>query len=111
VASEWTKLSGLRGPAAIVVATVVVSGLLTYAAANASSVDPGFDPIDSLTAGLVLAQVGPLILGVLVGTGEFGSGTYRATFTAVPRRLPVLAAQTLVTAAVALVTALLAVGA
>ena len=111
VAAEWTKLAGLRGPALVAVATVLVSGLLTFAAANASSVDPGFDPLDSLTAGLSLAQVGPLVLGVLVGTGEFSSGTFRATFTAVPRRLPVLAAQTVVTAAAALVTAVLAVGA
>lgn len=111
VASEWTKLTSLRAPAVIALVTVVVSGLLTYVSANASSVDPGFDPLDSLTTGLPLAQVGPLVLGVLVGTGEFSAGTFRATFVAVPRRLPVLAGQGAVTAAAALVVAVLAVGA
>lgn len=111
VAAEWTKLTSLRSPFVAAAATVLVSGVLTYLSANASSVDPGFDPLGSLTAGLVLAQVGPLVLGVLVGTGEFSTGTFRTTFTAVPRRLPVLAAQALVTAAFALLTAVLAVGA
>ena len=109
VASEWTKLTSLRSPFWIAVATVVVSGVLTSAAASASSVDPGFDPLDSLTAGLPLAQVGPLVLGVLVGTGEFSTGTFRSTFTAVPRRLPVLAGQALATAAFALVVGVLTV--
>ncbi|MFF3066149.1 ABC transporter permease subunit [Oerskovia sp. NPDC057915] len=105
VASEWTKLTSLRSTAVIAVATVVVSWALTYLAANASSVDPGFVPLDSLTAGLLLAQVGPLVLGILVGTGDFTTGTFRSTFTAVPRRLPVLAAQVVAVGASALVVA------
>lgn len=109
VASEWTKLTSLRSTSWIAAATIAASAGLTYLDANASSVDPGFRPSGSLTTGLLLAQVGPLILGVLVGTGEFSTGTARATFTAVPRRLPVLAAQTVVTGAFALLTSLLAV--
>lgn len=111
VAAEWTKLTSLRSTYAVLVATVVVSGVLTHLSASASSGDPGFDPLRSLTDGLVLAQVGPLVLGVLVGTGEHGSGAFRATFTAVPRRVPVLVGQTVATAAFALLTAVLAVGA
>lgn len=111
VAAEWTKLTSLRSSYAVAAATVVVSGVLTFLAANASSGDPGFDPRGSLTAGLALAQIGPLVLGVLVGTGEFSTGTFRTTFTAVPRRAPVLVAQTVVTGAFALLVALLAVGA
>jgi len=61
--------------------------------------------------GHVLAQFGPLVLGVLVGTGEYATGTFRATFTAVPRRLPVLAGQAVVTAGWGAVTAAAAVGA
>ncbi|MFF2623791.1 hypothetical protein [Oerskovia jenensis] len=111
VASEWTKLTSLRSTTVIAVATVVVSWALTYLAANASSIDPGFVPLDSLTAGLLLTQVGPLVLGILAGTGEFTTGTFRSTFTAVPRRLPVLAAQVLVVGAFGLLLAAAAVGA
>lgn len=111
VASEWTKLTSLRSSAVASVATVVVTWALTYLAANASSVDPGFVPLDSLTTGLLLAQVGPLVLGVLVGTGEFTTGTFRSTFTAVPRRLPVLAAQVVVVGAFGLLVAAAAAGA
>ncbi|MFS0700741.1 hypothetical protein AB6N24_12290 [Cellulomonas sp. 179-A 4D5 NHS] len=111
VAAEWSKLTSLRSPAAVAVASVAVSGVLTWLSANASSTDPGFDPLDSLGTGLPLAQVGLLVLGVLVGTGEFSTGTFRSTFTAVPRRLPVLAAQLVVTAAAALVVSVLAVAA
>ncbi len=111
VAAEWSKLTSLRSPLVLAVVTVAVSGVLTFLAADASSTDPGFDPLDSLTAGLPLAVLGTLVLGILVGTGEFSTGAYRSTFVAVPRRLPVLAAQVVVTTASALVVAVLAVGA
>ncbi|MFF2267092.1 hypothetical protein ACFVTZ_02425 [Cellulosimicrobium cellulans] len=111
VGSEWTKLTSLRSSWWAAALTVAVSAALTYLSAQASSVDPGFDPLGSLTSGLLLAQVPPLVLGVLVGTGEHSTGTFRTTFVAVPRRWPVLAAQTVVTAAFALLTAVLAVGA
>ncbi|MFE6235054.1 hypothetical protein [Cellulosimicrobium sp. NPDC057862] len=111
VASEWTKLTSLRSSWWAAALTVTVSAALTYLSAQASSVDPGFDPMGSLTSGLLLAQVPPLVLGVLVGTGEHSTGAFRTTFTAVPRRWPVLAAQTLTTTAFALLTAVLAVGA
>jgi ABC-2 type transport system permease protein len=111
IGAEWTKLVGLRSSAVVVVVTAVVSGVVTYLSANASSSDPGFDPLDSLTTGLPVAVIGPLVLGVLVGTGEFSTGTFRSTFAAVPRRLPVLAAQVVVTTGLALVAAVLAVAA
>jgi ABC-2 type transport system permease protein len=88
-----------------------VSGVVTYLSANASSGDPGFDPLDSLTTGLPVAVIGPLVLGVLVGTGEFSTGMFRSTFAAVPGRLPVLAAQVVVTTVLASVAAVLAVAA
>ncbi len=111
IAAEWTKITSLRSSYLLAAVTVAVSGALTYLSANASSGDPGFDPLGSLTSALVLTPIGLLVLGVLVGTGEFSTGTYQSTFTAVPRRLPVLAAQVVVTAAFALVTSLAAVGA
>ena len=111
VAAEWTKLLGLRSPIAIAVATVAVTGLLTHLFASASSGDPGFVPTRNLPDALPLALLGPLVLGVLVGTGEFSTGTFRSTFAAVPRRVPVLAAQAVVTVAFVLPVAVLTVGA
>ncbi|GEK20545.1 ABC transporter permease subunit [Cellulomonas xylanilytica] len=102
VAAEWTKLTSLRSSWWIAAVTAAVGGAITYLSAQASSVDPGFQPVDSLSTGLVLAPVGLLVLGVLVGAGEFRTGAFRTTFTTVPRRAPVLVAQTLVVAAFAL---------
>ncbi|WP_432544659.1 ABC transporter permease subunit [Kineococcus sp. SYSU DK002] len=111
VAAEWTKLLGLRSTVAVAVATVVVTGLLTHLFASSSSGDPGFVPTRHLTDALPLSFVGPMVLGVLVGTGEFSTGTFRSTFAAVPRRWPVLAAQAVVTAGLVLVVAVATVGA
>ena len=111
VASEWTKLVSLRSSWWTGGVTVVVAGVITYLSAQASSVDPGFDPVGSLSTGLGLAQVGALVLGVLAGAGEFRTGAARTTFTAVPRRWPVVAAQALATAVFAAVVAVLSVAA
>lgn len=111
VRSEWTKLIGLRSTHVVVVATVALTGLLTHLASSASSGDPGFVPTRGLADALPLAFLGLLVLGVLVGTGEHSTGSFRSTFAAVPRRVPVLLAQAVVTAAVALWTGVLSVGA
>ena len=51
---------------------------------------PSFSPIDTTLAGYHLAQLAVGVLGVLLVTGEYATGMIRATFGAVPRRLPVL---------------------
>ncbi|WP_454085162.1 hypothetical protein [Georgenia sp. Marseille-Q6866] len=61
-----------------------------------------------LTLGLVATQLPVLVLGVLVSAAEYPGGAARSTFLAVPRRLPVLAAQTLVTAVLAALVAVAA---
>ncbi|NCT90452.1 hypothetical protein GXB85_05745 [Cellulomonas sp. APG4] len=96
LAAEWTKLTSLRSPWWIAGVTLVVAFAITYLSAEASSVNPTFYPLESLPTGLLLAQVGPLVLGALVGAGEFRTGAFRTTFTLVPRRWPVVAAQALV---------------
>lgn len=98
LASEWTKLTSLRSTWWSAAVTVVVSTVITYLSAEASSVNPTYYPLENLTSGLVLGQLGPVVLGVLVGAGEYRTGAFRSTFTTVPRRLPVLAAQAVVTA-------------
>ncbi|MEU3556704.1 hypothetical protein [Streptomyces fragilis] len=109
VAAEWTKLTSLRSTWWAALASVVVSGALTYLSADAASGDPGYDPLGELTAGLLLTQLGPLVLGVLAGTGEYSTGGFRTTFVAVPRRWPVLAAQAVAVAGFALLVAVASV--
>jgi hypothetical protein len=51
-------------------------------------------PLDIALAGVNVAQLAIAVLGVLVITGEYSTGMIRASFSAVPRRLPVLWAKT-----------------
>ncbi|WP_315096959.1 hypothetical protein [uncultured Cellulomonas sp.] len=108
LAAEWTKLTGLRSSLWVGLSTVAAAACLAWALGLFVRAADGHVAATVVASGYLLAQLGALVLGVLVGTGEFVAGTFRATFTAVPRRLLVLAAQVLVTAAVALVTAVAA---
>jgi len=47
-------------------------------------------PLEIALVGVFVAQLAIGVLGVLVMTGEYSTGMIRASFTAVPRRLPVL---------------------
>jgi ABC-type transport system involved in multi-copper enzyme maturation permease subunit len=49
-----------------------------------------FDPVGRSLAGVNLAQLAIGVLGVLLISGEYGTGMVRSTFAAVPKRLPVL---------------------
>jgi hypothetical protein len=107
--SEWTKLHSLRSTRwSLFVATFLCIGLpLLFAAVTSShwgSMAPheraDRHPLDIALAGVNVAQLAIAVLGVLVITGEYSTGMIRASFTAVPKRLPVLWAKTLVFAAV-----------
>jgi ABC-type transport system involved in multi-copper enzyme maturation permease subunit len=65
----------------------------------------GFDPISTSLIGVFIGQFAIGILGALVISAEYGTGTIRATFSAAPRRPLVLAAKTVVFGTVALVVA------
>ena len=107
--SEWTKLSSVRSTMWTLGLTVVlgigISALATietrihWTAANA----PGFDPTGTSLIGVFFGQLTIGVLGVLVMSSEYSSGTIRATFAAAPRRRFVLAAKALVFGFVALV--------
>lgn len=103
--SEWTKLRSLRSTvwsllaaAALMVATSLL--VCTLKAGNSSSGSgsgsggaSGGGSVDSTTlslSGVYFAQVAVGVLGVLLFSGEYGTGLVRTTFAAVPRRLPVL---------------------
>jgi ABC-2 type transport system permease protein len=97
--SEWIKLRSLRSTAltllAAVVAMIALAWLVGWATnAHWNTMQPderaGFNPIDRSLAGVNLAQLAIGVLGVLLITGEYATGMIRATFAAVPRRLPVL---------------------
>jgi ABC-2 type transport system permease protein len=116
--SEWTKLRSVRSTQwslLILLLLTIGIGILVCAIFNARwpHLSPSdrhhFKPLRANLAGVNFAQLAIGVLGVLVITAEYSTGTIRATFSAVPRRLPVLWGKALVFGAVALVLALPAV--
>ena len=117
IRSEWTKLRSLRSTVYSLLAAfliVVGLGILISAArashlANESLADRlTFDATSTSLSGVFLAQLAIGVLGVLLMTGEYATGMNRATFAAVPRRLPVLWAKAIVYAVVAVILMLIA---
>lgn len=112
ILSEWTKLRSVRSTRwSLLVATVLTIGFPILASAVISahwgSRSPGeratFNPLDPALIGSQIAQLAIGILGVLVISAEYSTGMIRATFTAVPKRLPVLWAKAIVFAFVTFV--------
>lgn len=112
LASEWSKAWGLRSTRWAAAVMVLLTTGLVYLSGIGSQVGPeGYGSLAYfVTSTLVITQFPILLLGVLLGSGEFSSRSAGPTFVAVPSRTPVLAARTLVTAAIATVTATLALG-
>lgn len=116
VASEWIKLRSLRstwwtlGVAALF---VVAMGVLQTWGTSTDPENFGSGVSQSaatfVTGGWILAQLVVCVLGVLVVTGEYGTGQIRSTFTAEPRRAPVLGAKLVVLVGTVLVAMTLAV--
>jgi len=107
--SEWTKLRSVRSTGWTLAITVVlgigVSVIVTAETrAHWSTTDhQGFDPISTSLIGVFIGQFAVGVLGVLVMSSEYGTGTIRSTLAAAPRRPLVLSAKVLVFGAVALV--------
>jgi ABC-2 type transport system permease protein len=108
--SEWTKLHSLRSSRiTLLVAVGLVVGLgvlipwISVGNFTARTPTAGYDSVSRSLGGIYLAQLAAGVLGVLLVTGEYSTGMVRATFAAVPRRLPVLWAKLAVFAAVMLV--------
>jgi ABC-2 type transport system permease protein len=103
VLAEWTKLRSVRSTAwtllATVVLTVGIAGVVcTFTVARPPAHPDAFDPAGLSLTGVQLAQLAVGVLGVLLITGEYATGTIRATMTAVPTRLPVLWGKAIVAA-------------
>jgi ABC-type transport system involved in multi-copper enzyme maturation permease subunit len=115
--SEWTKLWTLRSTRwSLLAAVIAMAGLGPIVAAvqmsRWSSMSPhdrlAYDAVNTGVAGWHLAHLAIGVLGVLVITGEYGTGMIRSSLLAVPRRLPVLWAKLLVYALVTFVLMLIA---
>jgi ABC-2 type transport system permease protein len=119
---EWIKLLSLRSTWWVLAATVaLITGvsLAVAASLDAMAADPATAPglatangVEAVSGGFQLGMLTIAVLGALLITGEYSSGMIRSTLTAVPTRVPVLAAKAIVlavaTAAVATVSIALA---
>ncbi|HEY8589685.1 MAG TPA: ABC transporter permease [Naasia sp.] len=104
VRSEWIKLRSLRSTLWSYAAVVVVSLGIALLIATAIGFDDAAPPasmsnmivLQAATFGIYFGQLIVAVLGVLVISGEYSTGMIRSTLTAVPKRLPALAAKALV---------------
>jgi ABC-2 type transport system permease protein len=104
MAAEWTKMWSVRSTMWTLVATgVAVVGLSALSTGTRSATDIVDDPTRLSLIGVFLGQLIFGVLGVLVMSAEYGTGTIRATLAAIPRRPVVLAAKVIVFGGVALV--------
>ncbi len=100
--SEWTKLHSLRSTRwSLLAATVLTIGFpLLFATILSTRANPlqehRHSALEVALAGVNVSQLAIAVLGVLLITGEYSTGMIRATFTAVPKRLPVLWAKLVV---------------
>jgi ABC-2 type transport system permease protein len=112
IRSEWLKFRSLRSSYIALAATflgmVVLACVFAGETANrwplmSAARQARFDPTDIALRGYSLAQLIVGVLGVIVVTGEYGTGMIRASLSAAPTRLPVLWAKMIVFAVVTFV--------
>jgi hypothetical protein len=112
VLSEWTKFRSVRSTAwslgvgvllTIAFPLIFATVTRTHWATMSPQDRAGRHPLDIALAGVNVAQLAIAVLGVLVITAEYSTGSIRSTLTAVPKRLPVLWAKLLDYAVVSLV--------
>ncbi len=104
MAAEWTKFWSVRSTLLTLIGTgVAVVGLCALSTGTVGASDIIEDPTRRSLIGIFLGQLIFGVLGVLVMSAEYGTGTIRATLSAVPRRPVVLTAKILVFGAVAVV--------
>jgi ABC-2 type transport system permease protein len=108
VRTEVTKLRSIRSTGRTLFATVVGTLLITVLATNSfhhagRGQVHGFDSTNQSLTGLVLGALTIGVLGVLMITGEYSSGTIRSSLAATPRRPLFLGAKVAVIAVISLV--------
>ena len=116
--SEWIKLRSVRSTLWSLLVTLLLIigiGILVCVIFEARwpHLSPEdrhhFHPLRAGLAGVNFAQLSIGVLGVLVITAEYSTGSIRSTMSAVPKRLPALWAKVLVFGAVAFIISLPAV--
>jgi ABC-2 type transport system permease protein len=118
VKSEWIKLRTVRSTVITVLgaaAAVIAIGALAASVSAGTVVPPGgrafgeaTDPTGVSMSGVMLAQLVVAVVGVLAISNEYSNGMIRSYFAAVPARLPVLWAKTIVVGVVVSVVSMLA---
>ena len=120
--SEWIKLRSLRSTIwsyglvvaislgmALLMSLSMVNGMNGGAdAASAPAAQQAGLVVDASVFGVYFGQLVAAVLGVLVISGEYSTGMIRSTLTAVPRRLPALAAKAVVLGAATFVVGAIA---
>jgi ABC-2 type transport system permease protein len=102
--SEWIKLRTVRSTiwsyATVIVISLgmalLMSSTLDTAGMQIADGEQGSWMIQVSTFGIIFGQLVVAVLGVLAISGEYSTGMVRSSLTAVPRRLPVLAAKSIV---------------
>ncbi len=103
--SEWIKFRSVRssvmGVIVFFVLTLGLGGLISWAVRSHWSQTSGadrltFDPVSTSLAGILFAQFAVGVIGVLFITSEYSSGSIRTTLAAVPNRIRLVAAKTIV---------------
>jgi ABC-2 type transport system permease protein len=116
--SEWIKLRTVRSTLwcyAIIIVLTVLFGILLANTFNGppggmSASDQQVIALQASTLSIGFSQLVASVLGVLVISGEYGTGMIRSTLTAVPKRTPALFAKAIVFGLVTFVVALIAIG-
>jgi hypothetical protein len=98
---EWIKLRSLRSTW-VTLALTVAGAMAIAVAVGVNTEDAAADLTNNALAGVSLGLLAVGVLGVLVITGEYSSGTIRTTLAAIPSRGLLLAAKTAVFGVVAL---------
>ena len=101
--SEWIKIRSLRSTwitAAAILLVIVGLGVISSLVANGDITPQGpgpggpgsgsTGPLSTVLTGANLAVLIVAVMGAVVGAREFATGMIRTTFSAVPKRLPVL---------------------
>lgn len=116
VRSEWTKLWSLRSTGWTLLTAFVLSvgssavvswALVTERQNQPSNLSGPLDVTGASLSGLLVGQLPIAVLGVLVISGEYSTGSIRTTLVAVPARLRLLMAKGVVLTVVAFVTGIL----
>lgn len=104
--AEWTKLRTTRGPAALLLVTVLLTIALGAAVAggvHCPATGCRQDAVKLSLTGVLVGQAVVAVLAVLTISGEYSTGLIATTVTAIPQRWLVLATKVWVLTAVVLI--------